>query len=113
MVLLQTARLVRAQAAARILVVSRLHLATAEVDDARVSETSRFVLILSVATAPDEFPAQALVLTVRGALEVEVGAADDQPPLPMFHRFCCVCLGLGFVHRPIRVVGRRVERIHL
>lgn len=29
----------------------------------------------------------------------------------MFHRFCCLGLGLGLVHRPIRVVGRRVERI--
>jgi len=43
--------------------------------DARVREVSRFIRVLSGATAPDEFPALALVLTVRGVVEVNVGAA--------------------------------------
>ena len=31
--------------------------------------------------------------------------------LVMCHRFCSFGLGLGLVHRPIRVVRRRVDRI--
>ena len=39
--------------------------------------------------------------------------ADDQITLTMFQPFCCLRLGPGLVHRPIRVIGRRVDRIQL
>jgi hypothetical protein len=37
--------------------------------------------------------------------------ADGQCALTMFRRLGCFRLGLGLVHRPIRVVGRSIERI--
>jgi hypothetical protein len=39
--------------------------------------------------------------------------ADDQSALTMFQRLCGLRLGPGLVHRPIRVVGRRVDRVQL
>jgi len=39
--------------------------------------------------------------------------ADDQSALTMFQRLCCLRLGPGLVHRPIRVVGRGIERVQL
>ena len=46
---------------------------------------------------------------LRSLLDVH---ADSQFALTMFHRLCRLRLGLGLVDRPIRVVGRRVERTY-
>ena len=47
---------------------------------------------------------------LRSLLELH---ADDQSVSMMFQRLSCLRLGSGLVHRSVRVVGRRVERVQL